>query len=377
MRDQRPLDAAAARLREHAAAAEPGDATVGLRRGDGHDATVELGQDLVVAVGPRDQRLERPPCLGDRRLDVERGDVRLDPRSLVGGPVHRPDDQSRHGGRRRGKKLLDRGGVDADATIRHGTGSARFLAGVDEPARGPGGAIEVEDLVGRDRNHPQAECAVELGSREVRRGNGRQVAVVDDPDVVARLRRGAPHREPGLAIDVVEELEQVEDRRGRFVRRRRHRDRVAGADLALDDDPGVHPRVGRVGEDRDAAGLAVPERALDDVARPGGGRELEDEAVPDRESRPDRQPGQLEAGRRQVLPDRAGLDRVAVGLDPLDRLDAEQRHRAVRPAVDVPMLVGVAVEAHRADPRPIDGVLRHAARGDVDLEHATVHRSRC
>jgi hypothetical protein len=143
MRDQRPLDAAAARGGEHAAATEPGDATVGLRRCDRHDATVELGQDLVVAVSPGDERLERPPRLGDRRLDVERGDVRLDPCSLVPGPVDRPDDQSLHAGRRRGDQVLDWGGVDADSGVRHGPGRARLGTGVDQPAGGAGGAIEV------------------------------------------------------------------------------------------------------------------------------------------------------------------------------------------------------------------------------------------
>ena len=131
-----------------------------------------------------------------------------------------------------------------------------------------------------------------------------------------------------------------------------------------------------MGQDRDPAGLAVAECALDDVAWARRARQLQDEPVADREPRPDRQPRQLDASRREVLADRARLDRMAVGLDPLDRLDAEQRHRPVRPAVDEPVAVGVAVEAQRSDPCLLDGQLRNAAGRDVHLEHATVHRSR-
>src|SRR4029079_6471351 len=119
----------------------------------------------------------------------------------------------------------------------------------------------------------------------------------------------------------------------RALSRWRDRNWVAGADLALDDDPGVHPRVRRVHEDRDPARLPVPERALDDIARVRRAAQLEHRPVPDRESRANGQLPQLDPDRGEVLPDRSRLDRVAVGLDALDRLDAEQRDRAMRPAV--------------------------------------------
>src|SRR5256885_3287266 len=112
-------------------------------------------------------------------------------------------------------------------------------------------------------------------------------------------------------------------------------DPVAGPDDPVVEDTGIHPRVFRVEQDRDAAGLPAGERALDDVARIRGSGNLEDEVSADREARSDRQPRELDASGRQVLADRAGLDaRMSVSLNPLDRLDGEERDRPMRPAVD-------------------------------------------
>ena len=80
--------------------------------------------------------------------------------------------------------------------------------------------------------------------------------------------------------------------------------------------------------------------------------------------------------RRQVLADRARPDAgMAVGPDPLDRLDREQADRPVRPAVDGIVVVGVAVEAVAPDPRLVDGQLRDASGREVDLDHARGRRS--
>ena len=76
-----------------------------------------------------------------------------------------------------------------------------------------------------------------------------------------------------------------------------------------------------------------------------------DEPLADRQARPDRQHRQLDAVRRQVLAGRTRLDPVAVGLDAPDRLEGEEADRPVRPAVHGVVVVGVAVEAHRPDPR--------------------------
>jgi hypothetical protein len=64
---------------------------------------------------------------------------------------------------------------------------------------------------------------------------------------------------------------------------------------------------------------------------------------------------------------------MAVGLDPFDRLDPEERDRAVGPTVDGVVVLPVALDAELADPCPVDGQLRDAARRDVDLEHLAVH----
>ena len=103
---------------------------------------------------------------------------------------------------------------------------------------------------------------------------------------------------------------------------------------------------------------------LDHVARVRRRRDLEQQLVADRQLRPDRQAGDLDPDRRQVLADRARLDRVPVRLDPLDRLEGEQADRPMRAAVDVVVVVGVAVEAQPPDVRLLHGELRHAARGD-------------
>ncbi len=169
---------------------------------------------------------------------------------------------------------------------------------------------------------------------------------------------------PRLAIDAVEQVELALDRGRGSVGGRQDADVVALPDDALDEDPGVHPRIGWVEQDRDPAGLAPDEDVLDDVAGVGGRRQLEEHLVADREPRPDRQEGQLDATRRQVLADGARLDRVSVGLDPLDRLDGEQADGAMRPAVDVVVVVGVAVEAHaaRSVPPPRGASGRRRAR---------------
>ena len=150
-------------------------------------------------------------------------------------------------------------------------------------------------------------------------------------------------------------------------------DRVTRVDLALDQDPGVHPRVERMGQDRDPTGSSVAERPGDRVARHVRLADLEHEPVADRRAGPDGQRRPLDPLGREILAGRPRTDRVAVGLDPADRLDGEQGHRAMRPAVDRVAAVRVAGESERTDPRLLDRLLRDATRRDVHLEHPPVH----
>jgi hypothetical protein len=175
-----------------------------------HDPSVELGDELVIAVGPGESRLEPAPRLGDRRFRFVRRCEDVDPGGLV-GRLDGSDDEALDG--RRGATSS----TSATCTLTRASSTApASIAGVprvDEPAGRAGIAEEPEGLVHGDRNDAQSERAVELRAREVRRRGRRQVAVVDDPDVVALAAAGSPHPEPGLAVDVVEEVEQVEDRR--------------------------------------------------------------------------------------------------------------------------------------------------------------------
>ncbi len=63
---------------------------------------------------------------------------------------------------------------------------------------------------------------------------------------------------------------------------------------------------------------------------------------------------------------------MAVAANPLDRLEREQRNRPMRSAVDVVVLMLVAVQAQAPDTRLLNRRLRHTARRDVDLDDAAV-----
>ena len=127
MRDQRPLDAATARLREHATVAR-------ARRRDGGSASRRRPR--------RDRRARRGPG-GSRGPGRRAARTRRHASAIGGSTSNAAMYVSTHAcsssgpstgrmtspataGRRHGEKLLDRGGVDADATIRHGPGSARI-----------------------------------------------------------------------------------------------------------------------------------------------------------------------------------------------------------------------------------------------------------
>ncbi len=201
---------------------------------------------------------------------------------------------------------------------------------------------------------------VEAPAGEARRGDHRELAVVDKANVEPGFRGGLPqgHVEgPGDGLDPVEQVVQL----GLRIRQRRQQpDRVPRTDLAFDEDPGVHPRVERMGQDRDPTGSPVAERPGDRVARHVRLADLEHDPVTDRGPGPDRKGRPLDPLGRQVLARRSRPDRVAVGLHPPDRLDREQGNRAVWSAVDGVAAVAVPGEPERTDPGPLDRQLRDA-----------------
>src|SRR6185369_8046857 len=96
-------------------------------------------------------------------------------------------------------------------------------------------------------------------------------------------------------------------------RRRDHRDRVTGSDLALPDDPEVGARTGGRGEPPGKARIAHADAEL--VARDPRLDDLQDRR-PDLPRLTDDRRGQIETRRRQVLAERAGPYRVAQLIGP-------------------------------------------------------------
>jgi hypothetical protein len=68
---------------------------------------------------------------------------------------------------------------------------------------------------------------------------------------------------------------------------------------------------------------------------------------------------------------------MAVRRDSLDRLEGEERDRAVRTPVHERVVVRVSVQALAADVRLGDRELRDPARRKVDLDDAAAHGRGC
>ena len=142
-------------------------------------------------------------------------------------------------------------------------------------------------------------------------------------------------------------------------------DRVAGANGALAQHPGVHAAVARVCLHREPPESQVGERVADRAARVRRLRDLEHHLVADGQPRPHRQRGHVEPLGRQVLAGRARRDRVALGGDPPDRLDPQDRHGTMRPAVHRVARLPVALDPvgrDRAPPRPAASAPRRPRR---------------
>ena len=137
--------------------------------------------------------------------------------------------------------------------------------------------------------------------------------------------------------------------------------------FALDEDPRVHPRVERVGQDGDATRPALGERVGDRVTRLVRLADLEDEPSPIAARVPT-------GSAAHSIPSVVRFSPAAPGSmggrrpGPADRLEGEEGDRPVRPAVDGVVALGVALEPERTDPGPLDAQLRHATGRDADLE---------
>ena len=162
--------------------------------------------------------------------------------------------------------------------------------------------------------------AIEGAARELGRCHHRQPAVVDHPDVEAcgcgRLPEG--HVEP--VCDRLDRVELPVQLGSRVGGRGEQADRVARPHFALDEDPRVHPRVERVGQDGDATRPAIGERVGDRVTRHVRLADLEDERV--RRSPPGSRPAASptrsprSSGSRRPLPVRWGGRRPGPGGSP-------------------------------------------------------------
>ena len=220
----------------------------------------------------------------------------------------------------------------------------------------------------------EAVSEVEGRAGEVRRRADGQLSVVDDVDPVARGGARPPHGQGRCP------LRAFEPPRGRpllrvAVGRHRDCDRVARANGALAHDTGVHSAVVGVCLDGEPPVALACERVADRRARSHRARQLDDELVADRQARAQRQGRHVESLDRQVLAGRSGCDGMPLGRHAADRLDAQERDRAVRTAVSGDVGLAVALDAEPRDPRRLDRSLRDAAGRDVDLdEPPTLHR---
>ena len=91
---------------------------------------------------------------------------------------------------------------------------------------------------------------------------------------------------------------------------------------------------------------------------------------PSRQPRADREAAQLDAFGRDVLPGRAGRERVTFGRDPADRLDREQADGPCRAAVVGYVVMVVAGQPEAADEGGLHGPFRDTAGRDADLDDA-------
>ena len=235
------------------------------------------------------------------------------------------------------------------------------------PADDAVGGEVVASAIKQVRHVGEADAEVERRAGQGRRGGDREIAVVDDLDPMAGGGCRPPEGQVRCPLGAVDTsggdvpLRHVVDRRA-------DGDGIARADRALADHARVHPAVVGVRRDAEAAVTMAVERAADRPARVGRPGQLDDHLVSDRQTGADRQGRDVEALGREILAGRAGRDGVALVRDPADRLDTEERDRAMRAAMDGGLGLAITLDPERRDARGRDRPLRDAAGRDVDLE---------
>jgi hypothetical protein len=364
--DHRSLEAAAARLGPDDGRAHQPDALVDVQGPHAGEPAVCIERTHGVDAARREQmRCERGSDAGRERHRVG-GLEDGTPRRRLGDRI-----QPSHAEPRRGRRLIERlgrRGEDRQLVVRLGIRPWSVVHG--QPPGHAVAAVVVRDPREQVGQRAQPVRGVERRPGQPRCGRDRQFAVIQDADVLTARDRRVPQPQVRLLFDPVEPRHQRGALADGVRFRRKELDRVARPDRALAHHARIHPAVGRVGQDRDA-----PEAAVTDV-RPLGAtrhrrrREFEQHLVADADARASGKRRPLDADRREVLPDAARLRRVAFGLEPLDRLHAEQTHGAIRPAVDGVLAHAVALEPERQDAGLGHGQLRHAAAADVHLVHA-------
>ena len=98
--------------------------------------------------------------------------------------------------------------MDAAEPLELDPGERRIVGVDDEPARDAGVAEERLHRRPLDRDLAHPERPVEDRARQVGRRGSRHVAAIEDPDVEPGRRGRAPRREPGLALDPIEQVER-------------------------------------------------------------------------------------------------------------------------------------------------------------------------
>src|SRR6185369_581961 len=148
--------------------------------------------------------------------------------------------------------------------------------------------------------------------------------------------------------------------------------RIVPTYQALDEHPRVDTAPAGVGLLGHASDAAAREDASDGLTRSRVARHLEQDALSEAHAAARHDGGPIEPFHRHVLADAAGSDRMALGPQPLDRLDRVETDGALLSPV-VPVTVRIALEPLRRYPRRGNRRFRNSTERDADLDDSGVH----